>query len=81
MDAMTRDLTMVGGIGTEYATLLRAAGVESCDELAEREGDELLAQMVAVNDAHHLVRRLPNIDMTTRWIAAATAATGGVRHG
>jgi hypothetical protein len=37
--------------------------------------------MVAVNDAHHLVRRLPNIDMTTRWIAAATAATGGVRHG
>jgi hypothetical protein len=76
MEAMTRDLTEVGGIGNEYATLLRAAGVGTCNDLAQSEGRDLLDRMVAVNDARHLVRRLPNIDMTTRWIEAASAATG-----
>jgi hypothetical protein len=76
MGAMTRDLTEVGGIGNEYATLLRAAGVGTCQDLAGRESEELLAHMVAVNDARHLVRRLPNIEMTSRWIEAASGAAG-----
>ncbi len=74
------DLMRVRGVGSEYADLLEAAGVDSCVELARRNAANLHAAMAEVNASKKLVRQLPSAAMVTRWIDHARTLERVVSH-
>jgi predicted flap endonuclease-1-like 5' DNA nuclease len=74
------DLMRIDGVGSEYADLLEAAGVDSCAELATRKAGNLHAALTAANEQKELVRRLPSVEMVQRWIGAAGNADRVVAH-
>lgn len=65
------DLYRVKGIGSEYAELLEAAGVDTVPELAQRRADNLTAAMLKVNEGKKLVRRPPTESEVGQWIEQA----------
>jgi predicted flap endonuclease-1-like 5' DNA nuclease len=65
------DLMRVGGVGSEYADLLLAAGVASVQELATRIPSDLQARMAEVNEGKSLVRRVPSQSEVERWVNEA----------
>ncbi|RIK40895.1 MAG: DUF4332 domain-containing protein [Chloroflexi bacterium] len=74
------DLMRLKGVGSEYADLLEAAGVDSCAELAGRNAANLHAKLGEANAEKRLVRRLPSRAEVEQWIAAAAAAEKVVTH-
>lgn len=67
------DLYRVKGIGSEYAELLEAAGVDTVPELSKRKAANLAQAMSAVNAAKKLVRQLPSEKQVAKWIESAKA--------
>ena len=67
------DLARVNGIGSEFADLLEAAGVDTVPELAQRNAANLAAKLEEVNAAKHLVRRLPSESEVSGWVEQAKA--------
>ena len=65
------DLFRIKGIGSEYADLLEAAGVDTVVELALRKADNLCQKMVEINDAKKLVRKLPALSQVEEWVEQA----------
>jgi uncharacterized membrane protein HdeD (DUF308 family)/predicted flap endonuclease-1-like 5' DNA nuclease len=65
------DLYRVKGVGSEYADLLEAAGVDTIPELAQRNPANLYNRLVAVNEEKHLVRRVPVQSQVEDWVAQA----------
>ncbi len=65
------DLFRIKGIGSEYADLLEAAGVDTVPELALRKADNLCQAMVEINDARKLVRKLPALSQVEAWVEQA----------
>ena len=65
------DLARVKGIGSEYADLLEASGVDTVPELARRSPQNLVEKMADVNEAKKLVRRLPVLSQVESWVAQA----------
>lgn len=65
------DLYRVNGIGSEYAELLEAAGVDTVPELARRRADNLTAAMAELNAKRPLVRRVPSEAEVTKWVEQA----------
>ena len=65
------DLARVNGIGSEYADLLEAAGVDTVKELATRRPDNLHAKLEEVNTAKNLVRRTPSASEVEKWVTEA----------
>ena len=65
------DLYRVKGIGSEYADLLEAAGVDTVPELGTRRADNLTKAMADVNGKKNLVRRLPTETEVAGWIEQA----------
>ncbi|MDD3673594.1 MAG: DUF4332 domain-containing protein, partial [Synergistaceae bacterium] len=61
----------IKGVGSEYAELLEAAGVDTVPELAKRKTDNLVAKMAEVNEAKKLVRRVPTTRQVEDWIGQA----------
>ena len=53
------DLFRINGVGPQFAELLEAAGVDTVKELRHRVAANLVAKMEEVNEAKHLVRRVP----------------------
>jgi len=74
------DLYRVSGIGSEYADLLEASGVDSCPELARRNAANLATTMAEANAARSLVRRLPTEETIADWIAQAASLPKVVTH-
>lgn len=74
------DLYRVSGIGSEYADLLEASGVDSCAELAQRNPANLATTMAEANAARNLVRRLPTEEMIAGWIEQAKGLPKVVTH-
>lgn len=74
------DLDRVKGIGSEYADLLEAAGVDSVPELAQRNAANLAAKMEEVNGAKNLVRRVPTEAEVGGWIDHAKTLDRIVTH-
>ena len=74
------DLMRIKGVGSEYADLLEAAGVDTVVELAVRNADNLHARMTEVNAAKKLVRRAPSLSETQRWVSQAKALPRAVTH-
>jgi uncharacterized membrane protein HdeD (DUF308 family)/predicted flap endonuclease-1-like 5' DNA nuclease len=65
------DLYRVKGVGSEYADLLEASGVDTVIELAQRNPQNLIQKLVEVNEDKQLVRRLPNQSQVDEWITQA----------
>ncbi len=74
------DLFRIQGVGKEYSDLLEASGVDSVPELAQRNASRLRDRMAEVNEARHLVRRLPNLTEIQSWITQAGKLPRKVQH-
>ena len=76
------DLLRLNGVGSEYADLLEAAGVDSPVELAHRNPANLAAKLREMCNAKPaLVRRVPGESEITDWIEQAKAMPRMVWHG
>jgi predicted flap endonuclease-1-like 5' DNA nuclease len=69
--ANVADRMRIKGIGTDYAELLRAAGVDTVRELKRRNAQRLLQAMRDANAKRKLVQLLPSQQAVERWIADA----------
>ncbi|HEY7247272.1 MAG TPA: DUF4332 domain-containing protein [Xanthobacteraceae bacterium] len=65
------DKLRIKGMGNDYATLLREAGVDTVKELGCRNPRRLAQSMREVNKKHKLVRFLPPEKLVTRWVEQA----------
>jgi predicted RNA-binding protein with RPS1 domain len=65
------DLFRINGVGSEYADLLEAAGVDTVVELAQRNAANLCEKLVAVNEEKNLVRKLPIQSDVEDWVEQA----------
>jgi uncharacterized membrane protein HdeD (DUF308 family)/predicted flap endonuclease-1-like 5' DNA nuclease len=65
------DLYRIKGVGSEFADLLEAAGVDTVMELAQRNPGNLLAAMDRVNVDKKLVRKMPNSAQVEDWVSQA----------
>jgi len=65
------DLYRISGIGSEYADLLEAVGVDTVPELARRRPDNLSKAMVELNQAQKRVRRVPTEAEVVQWVEQA----------
>jgi uncharacterized membrane protein HdeD (DUF308 family)/predicted flap endonuclease-1-like 5' DNA nuclease len=65
------DLFRIKGVGSEYADLLEAAGVDTVVELATRNPVNLYLRMGDVNAEKNLVRRVPVQSQVDEWVAQA----------
>lgn len=65
------DLYRISGVGSEYAELLEAAGVDTVPELARRNAANLTKQMATVNEEKKLTRRVPSESEVTKWVEQA----------
>jgi len=74
------DLYRINGVGSEFADLLEAAGVDSVLELAQRNPANLAASLASVNEERKLVRRVPSEAEVTRWIERAKGLDRAVSH-
>jgi len=74
------DLARVNGIGSEYADLLEAAGVDTVKELATRRPDNLHAKLEEVNTAKNLVRRIPSASEVEKWVTEAKGLPAKVTY-
>lgn len=74
------DLARIKGIGSEYADLLEAAGVDSVPELAMRNAEHLFEKMTQINEAKKLTRRMPTMTQVTGWIKEAKTLPRIVTH-
>lgn len=74
------DLMRIKGVGSEYADLMEAAGVDTIRELRRRNPERLLAVMTDLNLRRRLIRRLPTNGMVAGWIEAANEIEPLVMH-
>ncbi|MBP1703834.1 MAG: conserved rane protein of unknown function [Chloroflexi bacterium] len=65
------DLFRVKGVGSEYADLLEAAGVDTVIELATRNPANLYQRLVSTNMEKRLVRKVPFPSQVESWIEQA----------
>ena len=65
------DLMRIKGLGGQWAELMWRAGVNSVQDLAQREIVSLRAKMREINDAEHRVAELPGEKRVTKFIAEA----------
>lgn len=65
------DLARIKGVGSEYADLLEAAGVDTVVELASRNPTNLHQKMVEINHEKNLVRKEPSESQVADWVAQA----------
>jgi len=69
------DLFRVKGIGKEYLALLNALGIKTLEQLRHQTAEVLCERMRRINRNHHLVRRLPTLEMVSDWIEQANELT------
>lgn len=65
------DLYRISGVGSEYAELLEAAGVNTVPELARRNAANLAKALIEVNENKKLTRRVPSESEVSKWIEQA----------
>jgi predicted flap endonuclease-1-like 5' DNA nuclease len=65
------DLYRIKGVGSEYADLLEAAGVDTVVELATRNPANLYQRVVSTNMEKRLVRKVPFPSQVENWIEQA----------
>jgi predicted flap endonuclease-1-like 5' DNA nuclease len=75
------DLMRLNGVGSEYADLLEAAGVDSCAELAQRNAANLAQTFQELDAARpNWIRQIPSEATIAGWIAEAETLELVVTH-
>ncbi len=74
------DLMRVSGVGSEYAELLEAAGVDTIKELRNRNAENLAAKMEEVNAQKKLTRAVPSAKVVTGWVEQAAKLDPKISH-
>ena len=75
------DLMRLDGVGSEYADLLEAAGVDSCAELAQRNASNLATTFQELDAARpNTIRRVPSEASVQGWIDQASKLAKVVSH-
>jgi predicted flap endonuclease-1-like 5' DNA nuclease len=75
------DLMRIDGVGSEYADLLEAAGVDSCAELVQRNAATLAMTFQELDAARpNVIRRIPTEADVAGWIAQARTLPQVVSH-
>ena len=74
------DLYRVKGVGSEYAELLEAAGVDTIKELRHRVPENLQAKMAEVNEQKKLVRQTPSLSRVEDWVKQAKDLPRVITH-
>lgn len=74
------DLSRVKGVSTQYADLLKVAGVDTIPELAQRKGENLQAKMAEINEEKNLVRKVPTASQVEDWVAQAKELPRIITH-
>ena len=75
------DLMRINGVGSEYADLLEAAGVDSCAELAQRNAANLAQTFQELDAARpNWIRQIPSEATVAVWIAEAKSMEAVVAH-
>jgi len=65
------DLARIKGVGSDYADLLEASGVDTVPELARRKAENLFVKITGVNDEYKFVKKMPTEKQVEDWIAQA----------
>jgi len=65
------DLARIKGVGSEYADLLEASGVDTIPELAQRNAENLFIKITSVNAEYKFVKKMPTEEQVEDWIAQA----------
>jgi len=65
------DLYRVKGVGSQYAELLVAAGVNTVLELANRNPENLYNKLIEINEEKQHVREVPSQNKVTSWVEQA----------
>lgn len=76
------DLFRIKGVGSQYADLLEASGVDTVVELGKRVPENLHAKMSEVNSKRKkkLVRQLPSLSQVKAWVKQAKKLKKVVAH-
>jgi predicted flap endonuclease-1-like 5' DNA nuclease len=74
------DLMRIDGVGSQYADLLEAAGVDSPAELAQRNAKNLAQTFQELDAARNTVARIPSEAMVAGWITQAKGLGKVVEH-
>ena len=65
------DLYRIKGVGSEFADLLEAAGVDTVVELSKRDAKKLVETLAKASAKGNLTNRVPTVKMVKGWIAQA----------
>ena len=65
------DLYRIKGVGSEFADLLEAAGVDTVVELSKRDAKKLAETLATVSAKGNLTNRVPTVKMVKGWVAQA----------
>jgi len=74
------DLARVKGISTQYADLLKVAGVDTVPELAQRKAENLQIKMAEINEEKNLVRKIPTTSQVEDWVNQAKRLPRVITH-
>ncbi len=74
------DLYRIKGIGSEFADLLEASGVDTVAELAQRSAENLAEKLKAVNAEKQKVRSVPSAEQVGKWIEQAKSLPRAVEY-
>ncbi len=65
------DLDKLNGVGPKYQELLRAAGINSIQELAKESPEELFKKLTDANEKNEITKRPPKVENVEAWINLA----------
>ncbi len=65
------DLLRIKGVGSQFAELLHAAGVDTVKELRTRNAENLHAKLVEVQEEKKITRTVPALSQVTDYISQA----------
>lgn len=74
------DLMRINGVGPQFSELLEAAGVDTVKEFRHRVADNLCAKMNEINEAKHLVGRVPTVAELQKMIDQAKELEPAVEY-
>ena len=74
------DLFRIKGIASQFAELLKAAGVDTVKELRNRNAENLHQALVATNEAKNLTNAVPALSRVTDFIEQAKNLDPVVTH-
>ena len=74
------DLFRVRGIGSEYADLLEAAGVDTVPELRQRNAKALYETLVKTNAEKRIVRKMPTAEQVQLWVQQAKSLARAIEY-